>query len=303
MEQFVTSPTRQNNILDLVFSTHHKISNLSTVPGMSDHEALAFHLDLSQKSSQAITQHQVALYYKANIAQIKEDLLIFQQIFLSNNPLSRSVDQNWQELKQAINDAVLKHVPHRTVRTRNCLPWITKPIKKDMKKRKLLYDKAKASNLHRDWEAYRRVKNEINVKLKEAHNMYYSRLFDDSFNCNRRQFWKYIRARRQNDHSIPTLYVNDQPINSPKDKSDALNNHFISVFTKEDLSKVPNIEDVEVTIPNISPIIFTQSGIQHLLSTLDVSKASGPDRVSPYTLKHCAEELSPVLQIIFTQSL
>ena len=111
------------------------------------------------------------MYYKANIAQIKEDLLIFQQIFLSSNSLSRSVDQNWQELKQAINDAVLKHVPHRTVRTRNCLPWITKPIKKDMKKRKLLYDKAKASNLHGDWEAYRRVKNEINVKLKAAHNM------------------------------------------------------------------------------------------------------------------------------------
>ena len=75
------------------------------------------------------------------------------------------------------------------------------------------------------------------------------------------------------------------------------------MFTEEDLSKVPNIEDAEVTIPNISPIIFTQSGIQHLLSTLDVSKASGPDRVSPYILKHCAEELSPVLQIIFTQSL
>ena len=130
--------------------------------------------------------------------------------------------------------------------------------------------------------------------------MYYSRLFDDSFNCNGHQFWKYIRARQQNDH---TLYVNDQPINNPKDKSDALNNHFISVFTKEDLSKVPNIEDAEVTIPNISPIIFTQSGIQHLLSTLDASKARGPDRVSPYILKYCAEELSPVLQIIFTQSL
>ena len=134
LEQFATLPTRQNNILNLVFSTHHKISNLSTVPGMSDHEALVFHLDLSQKPSQAITQHNIALYYKANIAQIKEDMLIFQQIFLSSNPLSRSVDQNWQELKQAINDVVLKHVPHRTVRTRNCLPWITKPIKKDMKK-------------------------------------------------------------------------------------------------------------------------------------------------------------------------
>ena len=137
-----------------------------------------------------------------------------------------------------------------------------------MKKRKLLYDKAKASNLHGDWEAYQRVKDEINVKLKAVHNMYYSRLFDDSFNCNRRQFWKYIRARQQNDHSIHTLYVNDQPINNPKDKSDALNNHVISVFTKKDLSKVPNIEDAEVILYLTSPIIFTQSGI-HAASSLN----------------------------------
>ena len=99
---------------------------------------------------------------------------------------------------------------HETV----CLGLLNQ-LKKDMKKRKLLYDKAKASNLRGDWEAYRRVKNEINVKLRAAHNMYYSRLFDDSFNCNRCQSWKYIRAQRQNDNSIPTLYVNDQPINNP----------------------------------------------------------------------------------------
>ena len=34
LKQFVTTPTRQNNILNLVFS-HNKISNLSTVPSMS----------------------------------------------------------------------------------------------------------------------------------------------------------------------------------------------------------------------------------------------------------------------------
>ena len=61
--------------------------------------------------------------------------------------------------------------------------------------------------------------------------------------------------------------------------------------------------DAETPVPNMSPIIFIQSGIQHLLSTLDVNKASGPDRISSYILKHCAEELSPVLQVIFMQSL
>ena len=49
--------------------------------------------------------------------------------------------------------------------------------------------------------------------------MYYSRLFEDSFSCNRRQFWKYIRAQRQDNHSIPTLHIDGQPINNSKDKS------------------------------------------------------------------------------------
>ena len=33
LEQLITTPTHQNNILDLVFSTHQRISDLSIVPG------------------------------------------------------------------------------------------------------------------------------------------------------------------------------------------------------------------------------------------------------------------------------
>ena len=130
LEQFVTTPTCQNNILDLVFSTHQRISDLSTVPGMSDHDASTFHLDISQKSSHIGSQCKVVLYHKGDIAQIKRELLAFKQTFLSSDPQSKPVDRNWQKLKQAINNAVLNHISHRTVRSHNCLPWINKKIKK-----------------------------------------------------------------------------------------------------------------------------------------------------------------------------
>ena len=45
LEQFVTFPTRQENVLDLVFSTYSNISDISTIPGMSDHEAVVFCVD------------------------------------------------------------------------------------------------------------------------------------------------------------------------------------------------------------------------------------------------------------------
>ena len=53
-------------------------------------------------------------------------------------------------------------------------------------------------------------------------------------------------------------------------------------------------------MPDIS---ISQSGIHHLLTTLDKHKASGPDCISPYILKHCADEITPILYVIFNQSL
>ena len=81
----------------------------------------------------------------------------------------------------------------RTIRSNSGLPWINKELKKDMKVRKHLYDIAKRSNSEGDWSTYRRIKNQINNKLKVAHNNYCSRLFDDSFGGSKRQFGNLLR--------------------------------------------------------------------------------------------------------------
>jgi len=221
---------------------------------------------------------------------------------LNSDPQSRSVDQLWQEFKEAVDKAVTDHVPHKVNNSRNRLPWLNKEIKKDMKVRKRLYNKAKRSNLQHDWNAYRRMKNTINTKLKEAHNNYYRRLFDSSFSGNRRQFWKYVRAKRQDKSDIPALFVDNQPIHSAKGKANALNKHFKSVFTEENLSTIPFMDD-HTDIPKMPDISISAAGIHQLLTTLDEHKASGPDRISPYILKHCADEITPILHVIFTQSL
>ena len=158
-----------------------------------------------------------------------------------NDPQSRSVDQLCQEFKQAVNRAVIDHVPHKVNSSRNRLPWLNKQIKKDMKVHKRLYNKVKISNLQHDWDAYCRMKNSINTKLKEAHNNYYRRLF---FSGNHRQFWKYNRAKRQDKHDIPTLFIDDQPIHSAKDKANALKSYYNSFFTEENLSTMDSHADV-----------------------------------------------------------
>ena len=67
----------------------------------------------------------------------------FQNTFITSDPLSRSVKQNWLRFKASISETVSKYVPDKTVRSRNHLLWTNKQIKKDMKVCKGLYKKPK----------------------------------------------------------------------------------------------------------------------------------------------------------------
>ena len=174
-----------------------------------------------------------------------------------------------------------------------------------MKVRKRLYDIAKRSNSEGDWSTYCRIKNQINNKLKEAHNNYCSRLFDYSFGGSKRQFWKYIKAKRKDDVGISTIAVDGKPCTDAKSKAESLNSYFKPVFTKKDTENLSNLADSssEVLFPNISDVTFSVEGIRQLLSNLDTNKASGPDEIPSFILKQFSVEISPILQVIFTKSL
>jgi len=89
-----------------------------------------------------------------------------------------------------------------------------------MKTRKRLYYAAKRSNSERDWSAYRRMKNLINSILKETNNDYCGRLFDDSFGGSRRQFLKYIKAKRKDDIGISIITVDGKSCTDSKTKAE-----------------------------------------------------------------------------------
>ena len=150
---FIDTPTRNNNILDLVLSTSTSITDLSTAPaGMSDHEAIVFYYNIDNAKFNTKPKHKVALYHQANLDTIKRDLLEFQTCFLTNDPYSKTVEQNWIDLKDAMDTSVVKHVPFKTICSYSRLPWINAEIKKDMKKRKHLYSIAKRTKSEDDWK-------------------------------------------------------------------------------------------------------------------------------------------------------
>ena len=302
LEQMVQQPTRQKNILDLVLSSHpDMISNVDVVPGMSDHEIIVFDINLHSCILPKQITHSVYLYHKGDLDSVRQDMSSFKDFFMSLNPLHKSVENNWNSFKQALANSVSKHIPMKKCKSQRDLPWLNHNIKSQMRKRRKLYDTAKQINTKEAWDAYRKLRNKVNKMLETAHEEYRTRILDTAFSGHQRQFWKYIRAMKKSTSSIPTLTVNDHTITSAKDKAIALNSHFQSVFTTEDLSNVPHKGTSSCSV--MQPLDFSVPGIQILLENLEAVKSPGPDGIHPTILKHCASELAPVLQVIFTQSL
>ena len=112
------------------------------IPGISDHEAIFFHLDLATSLPVHKTKHPILLYHKGNLDGLKADMLEFQNQFMSTDPYSHNIETNWLRFKLAFNNAINKNIPQTTSKTQKHLPWLNSAIKKKMQRRKHLLGRA-----------------------------------------------------------------------------------------------------------------------------------------------------------------
>ena len=210
LEQLITQPTRGNNILDLVFSTQPNIiSNLQIIPGISDHEAIFFHLGLATSLPVHETKHPILLYHKGNLNGLKPDMLEFQNQlqFMSTDPYSHNIETNWLRFKLTFNTAINKNIPQTTSKTQKYLLWLNSAIRKKMQKRKHLYNKAKSTGSEETWLSYRKIRNEITKEINETHKVYQEKLFHRDTNSNHKNFWRYIRRLRRDNTGVAPLKI------------------------------------------------------------------------------------------------
>ena len=80
-----------------------------------------------------------------------------------------------------------------------------------------------------------------------------------------------------------------------------LNKQVVSVFTKEDLSNIP--DKGQSPFRPMNEIIINEKGVKKCIERLNEKKASGPDKIPIKVLKQCANELTPILTCTFQQSL
>ena len=168
------------------------------------------------------TPHKVHLYKRMDLAGLKHEANNISREFFFTDLYLRTVNENWILFKDKLHAAIDAFVPHKLTKSKYNLPWLTKSIKRQMRKRDRLHSLVKHINNATMKAAYRKQRNKVVALLRSSHTNYLCNEIGESLASNPKRFWSYIKQCRSENVEIPTLRSYGVLHNSNKDKAQAL---------------------------------------------------------------------------------
>ena len=291
-------PTRQDNILDLVFTNNPSLVKSSySIPGISDHAMVVTDCDIKPIYNKQ-NPRKVYLFSKANWEEIYsacERLSLKIQNMIN---MKDSIEHIWTTFKSEIQSAMDTFIPSKTFKKNNTVPWFNRKLKKMCRRKARLYKHAKKS---KQWMEFKQYQKLCKKEFKQAEIDYINKTIQDGFeNNNCKPFWRYIKAKKQDNIGVAPLKRKGNLFSEGKEKAHILVEQFYSVFSKEENRTLPNLPKCnKFDLPSLN---ITTPGIEKLLKKINVSKSVGPDNISNAILKNCASQLAPGLSAIFQKS-
>ena len=215
----------------------------------------------------------------------------------------------WRHTSASVKTDVFQHAPGCAITTTS--PGLTAELKQ-------LRLEKEAAFKSGDMDSFRLAKYSFGKEIKEAKRQY-SKKLEQQFAANdSSSVWKGLRVitgcKTKSPHSLEDLKTANEL------------NDFYCRFERQWTSSNPDCQPPHIAItplhpslnkdstpphkmapdcptPPITPLSIQERDVNKLLKRQNPRKAAGPDAVSPSTLRHCADQLSPVFTDIFNTSL
>ncbi|CAG2211335.1 unnamed protein product [Mytilus edulis] len=108
-------------------------------------------------------------------------------------------------------------------------------------------NKAKRTDNEKHWEEFKLLRKTVKTKLEEAHQNYISQLLEVDKEGERKtpvvgqKFWQYVKSKKRDSCGVAPFISNGKLMEDSKEKAEALNHQFVSVFTDENTSSQPKL--------------------------------------------------------------
>lgn len=323
LAQFVTEPTRNNNLLDIFLCNKSLIVNdciVSSPFSSSDHNSLQITLILNHSSIPTDT-HGCELYdityfvSNFNWKNSKYDDLgigIMQHDWYSLIGVIFNEDMLWSSFLHVLFSNIVDVIPHKNNRNHLHARYTDKP-KGLLKRKRKLYPVDIKHNL--------KLKNSIHKKLrknpscevlkskyklisKQCRNSIFKAELDIENNVinsnNLGKFYSYVNSKCCKKKSVGVIKSSDGTLLfNDVDKANALNTYFASVCIVDNSSLVLHMNCPK---PNtvLETVTFNEEAIMSALKRLKPSTACGPDGVPQILFKKLYSYLASPLSLLLS---
>ncbi|CAG2209252.1 unnamed protein product [Mytilus edulis] len=196
LEQMVKFPTRLQNTLDLILTSHPsfmiRCKPLPPIGLKSDHDIVLYDTNI-QPNRVKPTRRKIFLWKKANMKAIKISLKNFGEQFCQSK--DQTVEAMWKAIKTILEHLIEKHVPTKQTTNRHTHPWINTQTRRAMRRKQRAHSKAKRTNNPSDWEKYKRLKANTQKETRKAHRKYIQDVVSNDFRENPKRFYTYVKRK------------------------------------------------------------------------------------------------------------
>ena len=231
-------------------------------------------------------------------SDIKQDLSFLNKLKQLEDKTSQ---QLWNLVTSSIESACSRHCKIRSKRKLNSPPWLDGNIKVKISQKKKAWKKYKNSGKVDKLYDYKLLEKEVKRLIKGAKNSF-ERKLTANISGNPKAFYAYASGRKTSSQAVSSIVKNTKEITDSEEIANELNSYFSSVYTIEDIENWPSVQP-QSSHTELTVVDVTEEKVMKKLENLNVSKAPGPDGISPRLLKECKHELVTPLTQIFQKSL
>ena len=185
LTQVQKEQTKDKNILDLCITNKPGLIKSSrSVPGISDDCAVLTEADINPP-------------YRCSTENIRQEIRRHWASFSKDSP-NNSVNEKWFRLKSILMDCLNKFVPTKLTSKRRNLPWLNKSLRKAIRKKARISNRAKTSKRPDLWAKYKLQKRDTQRNLRRVRWSFITdKLLTSLETQNSKPFWRYLTSQRQ----------------------------------------------------------------------------------------------------------
>lgn len=300
LSQHVDEQTHiSGNILDLVISKDENMVDSVDYEGRlgkSDHEMLMVTMRL--KTADGARSAASRNYDRADYGEMQREM---GQVRWEEVLRDMDVEECWSTIKRFHDNLVAKWVPWRRKRRGKVPPkWMNDDIRKSVTEKRRAWKQWKKSGREEDKASYKIWETKTKRQIRNRKNAMERNIARES-RSNPKLFFSYINSARRDHSSIGPLMIDNKLVVNPKDKANAYNEYFSSVFTR--CNNDPPAKEHLTGIGKIETVTMSEECIIEEIGRIRKFAAPGPDNVTNRTMIELCNEIAKPLAILFTKSM